>query len=325
MIYSLLAAAAVTVDATEAAGPRSPDEGRTPVSTVCQQLADRLASVGLEECRRLRLEATDATSIGGVPILIRDFPPLEARRPLGRVLLFGGIHGDELSSVSIVFKWLGLLDRFHSGLFHWRIVPVLNPDGLLSRPGSRTNAHGVDLNRNFPTPDWHAQTRDYWVGRTQRNPRRYPGTDPLSEPESRFLAEQIESFAPDVIVSVHAPHSVLDFDGPSKPPQRLGSLHLKLLGTYPGSLGRWAGVHMNIPVVTIELPSAGSMPSYGEQRAIWMDLVRWLKQSLPASRPRQRVVRDATDCEPSTAVRRPGAHPVADARPCLASADEASQ
>lgn len=70
------------------------------------------------------------------------------------MLLFGGIHGDEYSSVTIVFKWLSILDRYHSGLFHWRVVPLLNPDGLLRGRSQRMNHRGVDLNRNFPTPDW---------------------------------------------------------------------------------------------------------------------------------------------------------------------------
>lgn len=255
-----------------------------PVQNACRRLADRLSSVAFDECARLHFHETSTESVEGIPLLLREFPPIEGRTPRGRVLLFGGIHGDEYSSVSIVFKWMTILDRFHSGLFHWRVMPVLNPDGLLKRPGTRMNTNAIDLNRNFPTPNWHEATHDYWVNRTARNPRRYPGQAPLSEPESRFLADEIDRFAPDVIVSVHAPHSVLDFDGPSEPPRRLGSLSLKLLGTYPGSLGRFAGVQKNIPVVTIELASAGIMPSYREQRAIWMDLIQWLKQELPKAK-----------------------------------------
>jgi len=193
-------------------------------------------------------------------------------------LLIGGIHGDEYSSVSVTFKWLTLLNRFHSGLFHWRIAPMLNPDGLLRPKSQRMNSRGVDLNRNFPCPDWHSATKDYWERRTSKNPRRYPGEGPLSEPESKWLADEIERFKPDVIISVHAPHNILDFDGPPDPPERLGPLHLKLLGTYPGSLGRYAGVQNGLPVVTLELPSAGSMPSTQEQRSIWVDLVSWLKK-----------------------------------------------
>lgn len=277
----LAVAMAGRITATDASGGIQSGRPQGDVAeAVCRRLSNRLASVEFDECASLGLKPSGATSVEGVPLLIREYPPLPGKVPRGRVLLFGGIHGDEYSSVSVVFKWLGVLDRFHSGLFHWQIIPVLNPDGLLARPGTRMNAHGVDLNRNFPTPDWHAQTSDYWINRTQRNPRRFPGPGPLSEPESRYLAEQIEIFKPDVVVAIHAPFSVLDFDGPSEPPNRLGSLHLRLLGTYPGSLGRYAGVENNIPVVTIELPSAGIMPSYREQRAIWMDLIQWLKKSL---------------------------------------------
>ncbi|MEM7584187.1 MAG: M14 family zinc carboxypeptidase [Acidobacteriota bacterium] len=258
-----------------------------PLEALCQRIGNKLGSVSIAECRNAGLEPTGANSVSGAPIAIREYPPLDNRDPRGRVLLIGGIHGDEYSSVSIVFKWINILNRYHSGLFHWRISPLMNPDGLLRRRSQRMNENGVDLNRNFPTPNWHEDTKDYWVRRTGSNPRRFPGNDPLSEPESQWLAEEIERFKPEVIVSVHAPHGVLDFDGPPEAPKRLGSLTLNLLGTYPGSLGRYAGVHKEIPVVTIELESAGIMPSKQEQLQIWLDLVSWLKTRLPVETPTQ--------------------------------------
>lgn len=254
-----------------------------PLAETCRRISGKLASVSLAECAGVGLALAGAESVSGIPILVKEYPPLPGRVPLGRVLLIGGIHGDEYSSVTIVFKWMETLNRYHSGLFHWRMAPLMNPDGLLRPRSQRMNDNGVDLNRNFPCPNWAAETNDYWVRRTGSNPRRYPGPAALSEPESRWLAVEIETFRPDVIVSVHAPHGVLDFDGPPKAPERFGSLHLKLLGTYPGSLGRYAGLHKDIPVVTIELPSAGIMPSATEQRQIWRDLVRWLMETLPRS------------------------------------------
>ncbi len=272
--------ASVGVPASDLKG----DEGlgvARPVTAACERIAGKLASVSLPECLDLGLTRSGAEAVSGTPILLKEYPPLPPRVPRGRVLLVGGIHGDEYSSVTIVVKWMAILNRFHSGLFHWRISPLMNPDGLLRKRSRRMNGNGVDLNRNFPCPNWLEATQDYWVRRTSKNPRRYPGPAALSEPESQWLADEIESFRPDVIVSVHAPHGVLDFDGPPEAPERLGSLHLKLLGTYPGSLGRYAGVSKEIPVVTIELPSAGSMPSGAEQRRIWRDLVRWLRERLP--------------------------------------------
>jgi len=249
---------------------------------VCERIGGKLASVSVNECKHQQMVPSGGVSVNGSPILVKTYPPLDQRKPLGKVLLVGGIHGDEYSSVSVVFKWMNILNEHHSGMFHWRIAPLMNPDGLLRDESQRMNANGVDLNRNFPSPDWHARTEDYWVNRTGRNSRRYPGTAPLSEPEARWLAEEIERFEPDVIVSVHAPYGVVDYDGPRNGPYRLGRLYLELLGTYPGSLGRYVGVMLDKPLVTIELPYAGIMPSPQEINDMWIDLVRWLRDNLPA-------------------------------------------
>jgi len=252
-----------------------------PVQIECAKIGRKLGSVSRMDCQLAGMQTSGAWSVQKQAILIREYPPLDSRQPQARILMLGGIHGDEYSSVSVVFKWMKKLNRYHSGLFHWHIVPLLNPDGLLRRKSVRLNANGVDLNRNFPTPDWYAQTRDYWERRTHKDPRRYPGEAALSEPESRWLYEEIRSFKPDAIISVHAPYGVLDFDGPPRAPRRVGYLHLNLLGTYPGSLGNCAGVRHHIPVITIELPSAGIMPDKGEINRMWRDLVRWMVANLP--------------------------------------------
>ena len=259
-----------------------------PVEHECKRISDKLASVGNKECLDKNLQLSSGRSVKDAPILIKEYPPmLNRRKPLGKVLLIGGIHGDEYSSVSIVFKWMNTLDEYHSGLFHWHIVPLVNPDGLLQEESQRTNANGVDLNRNFPTPNWEEETEEYWVVKTDRDPRRYPGTGAQSEPETQWLIDEINEFNPDVIVSIHAPHGVVDYDGPKDGPYKLGKLYLNLLGTYPGSLGRFAGVHKNIPVVTVELPYAGIMPKPGEINDIWLDLVKWLNKHLPAQKVTQ--------------------------------------
>jgi len=250
------------------------------VEDVCRKTAKKLASVEYKECD-IGLVDTGARSVHGIPILMKEYPPKAPTKSQSKVLLIGGIHGDEYSSVSVVYKWLNKLERHHSGLFHWKIIPLLNPDGLLQKKSQRINANGVDLNRNFPTHDWEKQSQHYWVKRTSRDPRRYPGRAPLSEPESRWLHEQIKEFKPDVIVAVHAPYGVLDFDGPPIAPKRLGQLYLNLLGAYPGSLGNYAGIEQGIPVVTIELKYAGIMPTKKEISNIWVDMVSWLKKNTP--------------------------------------------
>jgi len=248
------------------------------VDDLCHKIARKLGSVTLSDCLGSNFSESGGVSVEGSPILVKEYPPLASRKPKSRVLVLGGIHGDEYSSVSIVFKWMKTLDRYHSGMFHWKVVPLVNPDGLLRKKSQRMNSRGVDLNRNFPTPNWEDKSNYYWVTKTRKNPRRYPGPEPLSEPESQWLANYIDEFKPDVIVSIHAPYGILDFDGPNHPPKKLGHLHLNVLGTYPGSLGNYAGIQKEIPVVTIELPYAGIMPTGRQIRNIWVDLVQWLKR-----------------------------------------------
>jgi hypothetical protein len=84
------------------------------------------------------------------------------------------------------------------------------------------------------------------------------------------------SFQPDLIVSIHAPYGVLDFDGPTEPPRRLGRLYLDQVGVFPGSLGNYGGVHRGMPVVTIELPHAQLTPRNAEIQRMWSDLRQWM-------------------------------------------------
>ncbi len=252
----------------------------TAIEKECTRVGNKLGSVGIKECLDIKLIVHESISVNNAGLLIKEYPPLPRRQPMGRVLLLGGIHGDEYSSVSVVFKWLKTLDKHHSGLFHWKIAPLVNPDGLLQKKSSRLNANGVDLNRNFPVPDWSESAIKHWVEKTKRSPRRYPGEKALSEPETRWLVDEINHFKPDVLVSVHAPHGIVDYDGPEQAPRKLGGLYLNLLGTYPGSLGRYAGVDLGIPVITIELPYSGIMPKPDEISEIWSDLVSYLMKNM---------------------------------------------
>jgi hypothetical protein len=258
---------------------------------VCADFSSKLPNIRHAVCEAAQLRDMGARSVKGRTLCGRDIETEDAQL---KVLVVGGIHGDEMSSSALVFQWIALAEQAPSDIplpIHWRFIPALNPDGLFSRPAKRTNAHGVDLNRNFPTPNWARDSRIYWEKRTRKDPRRWPGNKALSEPESRFLLEQMESFKPNLIVSVHAPYALLDFDGPSQPPSRLGRLYLDQVGIFPGSLGNYAGVHRGVPVVTIELPQAARVPQEGEVRQMWIDLLRWTQDRL-APRPEVLVPQD---------------------------------
>jgi hypothetical protein len=249
----------------------------------CKRLAVRLPGISAKTCQNSALAPSGAASQKGFPILMRRIPAVKktvAGQPV-RVLLLGGIHGDELTASAVVFQWLQWMQAPEAQQLHWSVVPVVNPDGLLAPKPKRVNANGVDLNRNFPTPGWEREAPGYWAKVTRSDPRRFPGKAPLSEPETRWLNEEMERFRPQVIISVHAPFGVLDFDGPAPAPTRFGRLLINRVGVYPGSLGNYSGRHKNVPVITIELPNALVMPPEAEARRIWRDMLGWIQRNVP--------------------------------------------
>ena len=281
MSKKLLGALAALVLLAGAQKPPAVPVPRPQPASACDQFVRSLPNVNRALCEGARLVDSGARSVRGTPLYTRDIGDEHARL---RVLVIGAIHGDELSSASVALHWLRLADKEKMQMpqpVHWRFVPLLNPDGMLAHPPRRTNAHGVDLNRNFPTPNWDREAAVYWQKRTRKDPRRWPGPSALSEPETRFLHAQMQSFKPHLIVSIHAPYGVLDFDGPSVPPSRLGRLYLDQVGIYPGSLGNYGGVHKGVPVVTIELPNAMRTPLDAEMRQMWLDLLRWMATRVP--------------------------------------------
>ena len=278
-LTGLVAAVVVVLNSAHAAPP-------------CEEFAARLPNVKRALCDSAKLVASPAKSALGRSIYMRDIKAdikanIKTEASALRVLVIGAIHGDEPSSASVALHWLQLASE---GAFdtpqpvHWRFIPALNPDGLLSQPPRRVNANGVDLNRNFPTPNWQRDAKIYWEQRTSKDPRRYPGMQPLSEPESKFLHEEMQRFNPNLIVSIHAPYGVLDFDGPVRkgfvPPSKLGRLYLDQVGIFPGSLGNYGGVHKGIPVVTVELPNSTRTPLDAEMRQMWLDLLRWMSERM---------------------------------------------
>jgi len=86
------------------------------------------------------------------------------------VLFLGGVHGDELPTVYLMFK-LAHYVKDNPALFKDKcivIAPLVNPDGFLSASPTRVNASGVDINRNFPTKDWQASAIRQWIARGKK-------------------------------------------------------------------------------------------------------------------------------------------------------------
>lgn len=194
----------------------------------------------------------------------------EAKTP-ANILVFSLIHGDETPAGSVGRFWIERLEKI-APRNNWRVVPVLNPDGL--EKNTRTNANKIDVNRNFPTLDWTEKALEYWKKDSKSNPRRYPGTAAASEPETLCALKHIEDFKPDFVVSIHTPLKVLDYDGPKVRPPKFEYLPWKSLGHYPGSLGRYMWFERKVPVLTMELKE--DLPSNNEPWLQLQDIIGFL-------------------------------------------------
>ncbi len=132
-------------------------------------------------------------------------------------------------------------------------IPCLNPDGLANN--TRTNANNVDLNRNFPTANWGEDT-----SAAGENPQDYyGGKSAASEIETQFLINIIEKYSPKLILTLHAPYKIVNYDGPAQETAEkisaiIGYPVMPSIGyPTPGSFGTYCGVERNIPTITLEL------------------------------------------------------------------------
>lgn len=169
------------------------------------------------------------------------------------VLVFGAIHGNEPESARLTTALLAELRRTPESCAGRTVavIPVANPDGLAA--GTRYNAAGVDLNRNFPARNW-------------RRGKRY-GTQPASEPETQALLAAIARLQPVRIVAVHSisgQRRCVNYDGPAADlaAHLAAANHYPVAATIgyptPGSFGSWAGAEQQIAVITLELPRGGA-------------------------------------------------------------------
>lgn len=165
-----------------------------------------------------------------------------------KVLLIATMHGNEGAPRQILAT---LRDgkEIH-GINLW-VVPVYNPDGLAHH--TRKNAHGVDLNRNWP---YHWADLD---GTYESGPR------PGSEPETRAMMSFLEQVRPRWIVSFHQPLHGVDTDTKNQRFSRrlAAALHLPRKsftcgGVCHGTMTGWFNSHFKGSAVTVEY---GAHPS----------------------------------------------------------------
>jgi protein MpaA len=167
------------------------------------------------------------------------------------VLVVGSIAGDEPGGTAVT-KALASLGAV-PGVRLW-LIPDMNPDGAAR--GTRVNANGVDLNRNFPFR-WHRLAA--------QGSRYYPGPRPSSEPESRAIEAFIRRVRPELTLWLHQPYGLIDdSQGPlwaERMLSRTTGLPLARLSDFPGSAIGWEDHLIPASAFDLELPGQLSEPA----------------------------------------------------------------
>jgi murein peptide amidase A len=123
------------------------------------------------------------------PVVLGD--PGAARR----MLVVGCIHGNEPAGMAITRQLVAAGAPPGTEIV---VVQALNPDEC--GRNARGNAHGVDLNRNFPSN---------WARIGREGAYQYSGPRPLSEPESRYAVSLIEALRPQITIWFHQHEDVV--------------------------------------------------------------------------------------------------------------------
>ena len=176
-------------------------------------------------------------------------------REIPTVVLVSTMHGDEPATQHILTS---LRDGAPVRDLDLWVVPVYNPDGLAR--GTRKNARGVDLNRNFPY---------HW---TDLDGSYESGSKPASEPETRAMMRFLRKVRPDWILSFHQPLNGVDTDTKRPAFARKVARHLHLPtktldcgGVCHGTMTGWYNHNFKGAALTVEY---GARPSKRLMRRI---------------------------------------------------------
>ena len=208
------------------------------------------------------------TSVDGLPLTV--YLPESGN---AEIFILAAIHGDESETTVAVSEALRCL---HTADLQAAVILCGNPDGMVR--GTRGNARGVDLNRNFPTSNWRPDPVFY---KSRANDARdialSPGSEPASEPETRALLSLLERLKPRAVVSLHSALACVDDSGASHLGRQLADRcalpFLTEIGyPTPGSMGTWAG-EQGLTLVTLELEDASLYTLKDRHVPILLDLM----------------------------------------------------
>jgi protein MpaA len=207
-------------------------------------------------------------SVEGLPLTV--WLPEDGSAEL---VVLAAIHGDEAETTVAVSEALRSLPR---GNLRAAVILCGNPDGMLR--GTRGNARGVDLNRNFPTSNWSADPVFYKSRASDaRDISLSTGAQPASEPETTALISLVEQLKPRAVVTLHSALACVDDSGASHLGRQLADRcalpFLTEIGyPTPGSMGTWAG-ERGLTLVTLELEDASLYTLKDRHVPILIDLM----------------------------------------------------
>jgi hypothetical protein len=194
------------------------------------------------------------------------------------ILFTGGMHGNEQSGMQTMQAWASYLDTHAPEIPSDKqvvIIPNTNPDGIAAN--SRYNAHGVNIDRNFPTTNWSTD-----IETTNGIVAGGGGSSPLSEPETKALYNLAISLRPRAQLSFHAQGRLVGANDYADS-RAIGSTYASTVGyttmfdnaedvmgySFTGEYDTWLGEKLGKPSLVIELPSASGNYLSSQLTALW--------------------------------------------------------
>jgi g-D-glutamyl-meso-diaminopimelate peptidase len=209
-----------------------------------------------------------------------------------RVIMSAAFHANEWLTAAVMLRYIRSVCE--SSDYEGRslcFAPLVNPDAmdlvtgaltagpsfrqsraiadnypLIRFPdGWKANIRGVDLNLQFPAGWELAKTIKYAQGFTSPAPRDFVGYYPLSEPESRGIAELTEQFLPDTAVSLHSQGEVIYWQFRGSAPEGARQLGEKMAAAGDYTLAEtppesdnagykdWVIYRLGVPAFTVEM------------------------------------------------------------------------